>query len=329
MKSTALVALVFSLVGFMPTIGQTEEGSNLCPQIDCDCSTLPQPAWQDTCRSHEYTIKSNCVKNNNTPRDFCALHGPRAHPLPLVAEYPEVKVIPQEEIKGRHEKSKVFYETLHKEVDAIKRKMSALDFKGALQVVKLMDSHQGKLFFEERVLTASWFVYGEHDDATSAWKDYGKLSMPLADEMTAYGKELWTKYQTEVNANKQKAYKVLAFKILRLAGKEYEMAGHAYGGANRNKDAAAAWLQGAEVSKVLLSAKQESKADPSHVTFYRYQAASRLHRASYYYGIDQRKSDALEALSIAQEISPSGGLDDLIASENSQMEKGGLLELVQ
>lgn len=327
MKSTVIAALIVSLV-FLPAMAQTEEDSDLCPKIDCDCSALPQPAWQDTCQAHEYTIKRNCVKNNNTPRDFCALHGPRAKPLPLVAEYPEVKVIQEEDIKNRYEKSMSFYDTLHKEMDAIKRKVSALDFKGALQVINLLDSHQEKLFFEERVLTASWFVYGQHNDASSAWKDYGKRSVPLAEEIFVYGNELWAKYQAETDANKQKAYRVLAFKMLRLAGKEYEMAGHAYGGANRNKDAAAAWLQGAEVSKALLSAKRESKADVSHITFYQYQAASRLHRASYYFGIDQRKSDALEALTIAQEISPSGGLNDLIASETSQMEKG-LLDLLQ
>lgn len=328
-KTIVFALMITGVLGFSSYGMAAQDGANnICPAVNCDCSALPDSAWQDTCRAHEYSIKNKCVKNNGVPQDFCALHGPRAKPLPLVADFSEVKVVPQTELKERHEKAMEFYNTLNLEVDSIKRKVSALDFKSALNILKMLDSHQDKIFVEQRTLTSSWFVYDMHDDASSAWKQYGKASEGLGEEIFAFGRELWAKYEAEPNDTKKKAYKVLAFKTLRAAGKEFEMAGHAYGGGNSNRAAAQAWRSGADVSKAMMKAKLESQSEKSHVTFYQFQAASRLHRASYYFGLDERKSDALEALSIAQEIAPNTGLNDLIASENQQQEKG-LLQMIQ
>jgi len=327
MKIKAIVLVLCSL-GVLAPIAGNVLAQDSCPAINCDCGGLPEASWQDTCRAHEYSIKNKCAKHNGVPQDFCGLHGLKATPLPLVSEYPEVKIVPKDELDGRHEKVMEFFNTLNLEIDSIKRKVSALDFKNALKIVKMLDSHQDKMFLEQRTLTSSWFVYGDHGEATAAWKKYAKASEGLSEEIFAYGRELWSKYEVETNETKKKAFKVLAFKTLRAAGKEFEMAGHAYGASNANKAAALAWKSGSEVSKALMEAKRASKSDISHVTFYQYQAASRLHRASYYFGLDERKTDALEALSVAQDIAPNRELDDLIASEAQQQQKG-LLQIIQ
>jgi len=299
----------------MAAYGQKTE---ICPQIDCDCGTLPSEQWQTACSSHERQIKQRCAGNNNVPLDFCSVHGPAATPLPLALKFTEVSVLPEAELDREHKSAANFYSSVYQDLTTMKTKVSALRFKEALSLAKNIDHNIESLFALQRRVTMSWLVYEKSSDAVSAWRNYADDSEEMAQELYDYGQELWGKYSEANNDAAKKAYKVLTFKILRNAGKGYEMAAYGYSGGERSKKAAEVWMEAANVSKTVLAAKKESNADSSHINFYQYQVASRLHRASYHYAIDSENSEALKVLTLAQEVVPQNNLAALIKVEEEK-----------
>ncbi|WP_075188013.1 hypothetical protein [Teredinibacter haidensis] len=321
-----------TLLAFITGIGivlsaAAQEGE-VCPLINCDCSSLPSDSWKQTCRTHEQVIKERCAVNGNTPTDFCSLHGPSASPLPLAMKFSDMEVLAEEGLEDTHKETVALYLAIRSDLSSVKVKLSNLQFKNAVVMVKDIDNNVDSLFSAQRQLTMSWLVYEQEKEAVAGWRTYAEESLAMAEDQFAFGAQLWTQYQAADHEGKKKAYKVLALKLMRIAGKSFEVAGYSYAGGDRSKDAAKAWARGAEVSKALMVAKQESGADISHVNFYRYQAASRLHRASYYWAVDQKVEDALAALTLANEISPATELVELLANDDAQ-EESGVIQLVQ
>jgi|GEM_PF-1006716 len=294
------------------TVAQAAE---ICPKIDCDCATLPEGAWQNSCVSHEKNIKARCAKNMNQPTDFCSLHGPAAFPLPLALKLSNIEVVPQETIKSLYSQSGSLYLSLHSDLDSVKAKVSNLNFKAALELLAVMDQNIDNLFDSQRQVTTSWLVYEEEGKAVSAWRTFADDSLDVAGKLFGYGSELWKKYQTGDDPSTKKAYRIISFKVLRMAGKAYEAAGYSYSGGDKNKKAAKAWGTSARVSQRILEAKRESNGSESHVNFYQYQAAARLHRASFYWAVERKSKDALKALTKANDFAPIEGFVNIIEEQ--------------
>ena len=314
-------------ITILPLVVSAE--SEQCPAIDCDCGSLPREAWIETCKAHELDIKANCVANGNTPADYCSLHGPSAKPLPLAMDFAETTVLVEEELSVKAAEIEALYKASFTDLASMKLKVSSLQFKEALALLKSLDSNADALFSLQRQVTTSWLVYENVGEATSAWRDYAGSSSDIAVKYFAYAEELWGKYSNTTNPAVKKAHKVMAFRLLRIAGKTFEMSAYAYAGADKNKNAAKTWSQASDVSKVILAAKQESGAAVSHINYYRYQTAARLHRASYYWAVEGKQNDALKTLTDARDISPMDELSELIALEESQEEDSVVDRLLQ
>ncbi|SMF64321.1 hypothetical protein SAMN02745866_04144 [Alteromonadaceae bacterium Bs31] len=314
MKTLRLLILAGSLLAWMHVQAQVSE---ICPAVACDCGSLPLPEWKATCADFEKAIKKSCAANGNSPIDYCSIHGPSAKPLPLAVTFSNLAVLSLAGVEAKHSSVAVLYWSVHKDIDTLKKKVSALFFKEGLELVSVMDRNIDTLFDTQRQVTMSWLVYEQEKEATAAWKMYSDDTLKMSDNLAEYGDELWQAYKVTENPGAKKAYKILAFKVWRLSGKAYEMSAYAYSGSDKNKNAASAWAKGADVAKSILNAKQETKAKPSHINFYRYQAASRLHRASYHFALLENSEDALQMLSQASEISPGNELLALIAKEEN------------
>ncbi|WP_185236244.1 hypothetical protein [Teredinibacter franksiae] len=303
------------------------QSSSVCPAVNCDCGSLQNQAWQELCITHETKIKKKCAANSNTPIDFCSVHGPSAKPLPFTLKYTDIQMLPQESIKASDQLIMESYSQIDADLKHIKSRVDNLYFKESIALIKALEGKIEGLFSSQRQVTASWAANDSDGKAVGAWRRYAENTEKLAEAEYAFGKALWEQYQ-KADSNLKKAYRVVGFKVLRMAGESYEMAGLSYSGGEKNKSAAEAWISGAEVAKSILEAKKESDANASHVDFYQYQAASRLHRAGYHWALANKEKDALEALTAAQEIAPEAELEALIASETAKTE-GDLFQLLQ
>ncbi|SMF64328.1 hypothetical protein SAMN02745866_04145 [Alteromonadaceae bacterium Bs31] len=307
-----------ALTGVLLAVQAFAQKAEVCPAISCDCGSLPKPEWQATCEDHETKIKKNCAANANTPADYCSLHGPSAKPLPLAIEFSNISVISEQDLPQQSAKVSQLYSASDNAIKLLKAKLSSYYFKEGLAVSKELDATFDELFDAQRAVTMSWLLHEEEKEALSAWRSYSERSLERAEILSAYSAELWNNYLVEKNGAAKKAYKVLAFKVWRVAGKAYEMSAYAFSGADKSEQAAEAWLSGAGVSQAVLEAKQASQAKASHINFYKYQAASRLHRASYYFALEGEAEDALKTLAMANDVSPGNELAALIALEEDQ-----------
>lgn len=329
MRITTYCASVVAGILWLP-LAQAQEPAQpqvqeICPQINCDCGSLPIEGWQVVCRTHESKIKASCAANNNTPTAYCSLHGPSASPLPMAIHFSEVMVLPQEAIENLHKNAATMYWSVHSDLSSLKAKTSSAHFREALDLLKIMDRNLDTMFEQQRQVTISWLVYENEDEAAGAWKKYADDSRDMAEDLFAYGQELWQKYQSNTVEATRNAYKVMGFRTLRLSGKAFEMAAYAYAGSDQNKAAARAWSRGSEVSKAIMEGKRESEANSSHVSFYQHQAAARLQRASYHWALEEDSSNATEALMSAQAITPG---DDALKAVIEQEESAEAQEVV-
>ncbi len=304
--------------GMFASISLHAEVSEVCPAISCDCTSLPKAEWQATCADHEKQIKKRCAANKNKPMDYCSIHGPMGTPLPLAMRFTNVAVLPEKDVTAAHKSLDGMYASVHADLATMKKKASSLSFKEALQLAKTLDETINRIFETERQVAMSWLVYEQQKDAVGAWRSYAGDSLDMAEQFTEFADEMWQAYGSENHDGAKKAYKILAFKVWRLAGKAHEMSAYSYAGANKSKKAAKAWSLAADISKVVLAAKQSSKAKLSHINFYRFQAASRLHRASYHFSVTGDSEEALKMLSAANDVSPGDELLALIELEENQ-----------
>ncbi len=291
--------------------------AEICPAVACDCGSLPKSEWKATCQDYELAIKKKCAANNDRPVDYCSIHGPSARPLPLAVKLADIAVMNPDEIKQLHMGMEQVYKTAHWDLKRFKAMISTVYFKEGLAIAKELDSNIDSMFSTQRTVAVGWHVEGKDRQAIAAWKNYSEQSELLANSLADYADQLWQKHNVEVDASAKKGYKVIAFKTWRMAGKVYEMAAYAYSGAEKNQKAAQTWAKGANVAQALLNAKREINAKASHINYFQHQAASRLHRASYYFSLDGKGEQALSTLAQANDISPSKELLALIELEDA------------
>ena len=106
-----------------------------------------------------------------------------------------------------------------------------------------------------------------------------------------------------------------------MSGKSYEHAGYAYGRAKKYADAAKQWEKSAEVS-VTLAAIDNASGGAKSSEFSEYQAAARLHRASYYWISANKTDDASESLKESQKYVGRQGREGLELLVNNDDDSG-------
>lgn len=319
MRNTLIVLVVAGLLG---TTLQAVADQQSCPAVNCDCTSLPREAWQDYCYAHELRIKKSCVANNNVPNEYCSLHGPGATPLPLALKAAESPVLSKDIIPEAQQNLVKQFRAMDSEISLLRNKVSSLWFAESINILKKMDETLDQLYQQQIRVSSSWLVYEDEGEARSTWNEFAKSSEPLAEIWREYGDLVWDMYLKEASPQAKQAYRVIAFRVIRLSGKAYEMAATGFGHTGKFKRAAKTWSVAADVAKVVMQHKTESGAPASHVTFYSYQASSRLHRATYYWALEANEDNVLQALAQAQELS---GKDDmhqlLIAAEERKDEE--------
>lgn len=264
------------------------------------------------------------MANNNVPREYCSLHGPAAKPLPLAISTEDVGVVDRAGIASAQQQVSNLLKAMEGDISLLRNKVSSLWFADSIEILKKIDGNMDTLYATQRQIDASWKVFQEVDEAKDSWSDFAKGTEPLAEIWREYGSQLWEMYEQEASPQAKTAYKVIAFRVMRLSGKSYEMAAVGNGRAGKFRKSAKLWTQAAQESQVVMERKFSSGAKTSHVAFYRYQASSRLNRASYYWALDNNEGNVLEALAQAQKLSGQEEMRTLLVAEEQEDDSSGV-----
>ncbi|HEY7772365.1 MAG TPA: hypothetical protein VIC26_04235 [Marinagarivorans sp.] len=264
-------------------------------------------SWQQKCLAAEREIKAICADNDGKPTQYCGLQGPDASPVAILSPRPEVPSITLQTLTQHNRQVVMLLWSVKDDLDNVRYREERAFYGDALQVHKLLDKNIERLY-----LTQYKAAEGERQrkgdaEAQALWRDYRLELADVLKEFEAYGEMLWGKFNNADTDKGQKAYRLLAMRILRSASQLSEHVASAYAGEGDNKAAALAWQRSARVAQNLVTKEQASEDNPKHLAYYRFQTAARWNRASYYWleskdeAQAEATAEAAEAAVLAQE----------------------------
>lgn len=277
-------------------------GAEQCPAINCDCSSLVNEKWVQVCQSHETRIKKACVDNANTPKDYCAVHGLKARPLPLAMVLSVPKLDKTVQLSELTDKVAALYWAIHADSLAAVKAYEEQNYPRTVQILQLVDANIDNLFEYQQKLDKYHRAAGEQKAAGEVWQKASAETLAFSEKLEKFGLTLSAGIDDADTAKLKKIHSVLAQKALRMAGKGFEQSGYAFGQTARHDKAAAAWREGADIAVKLSELERASGVAPSSIKFTEFMAASRLHRASYHWMQDKEFDNSLNGLRESQQF---------------------------
>lgn len=320
MNRLFLIVLVFSFFGVSSAIAAEQ-----CPAINCDCASLPNQNWVSTCRTHESRIKSACVANSNTPKDYCSIHGLNAKPLPLAMKLSSSSFDASVDADVLKEKISSLYWAIESNTTKVMEGVERKRYGRSLKILKLIDSNIDTVFELEQQLTAVFYERKDKKKVRAAWKKYAKDTNEFSANLKDLGSGIYAKLASAETDKQKKIFSILAQKTLRMAGKGFEHSGYAYGKIRKHKQSARTWSLAADVAKNLASINKELGAKKNNVRYAEFQAAARLHRASYHWVVNENTEDSIAVLKDSQSYlghEAQKNLDALLHAESEREDAG-------
>lgn len=297
-----LCGILSAATTYAPSIAAEEVA---CPKVNCDCSALEAPKWRESCLAAEQQAKAACVANGGEPARYCSLHGPEATPVALSTEFPTIDDDSLKSAKLYKRQAVMLLWSVNDDLVNTRNREEKGAFGEALQVHKLLEANVDRLFAQQYRAAESERSRNDTTSAIGIWQDYRKDITDTLVEFEAYSDVLWDRFKrAEEGSRDQKAYRLLAMRMLRTTSNVAEHLALARTGEGQAKEAAAAWQQAANIAQKLIERELESSANAQHLAYYQNQAAARWNRASYYWVSAKEELRAEQALASASALLP-------------------------
>lgn len=299
----------FSLLGVLAlALSMPSFGAESCANISCDCDSLPSDAWKSVCTRKQTSLVEQCQQTQGIDFGYCSIHGPAATRLPLALNL-ETTEEQSNSIKLLNYKFAAVYWSMYKDLDFIEAKVDTEQYAMADQRLNVLQANTEHLFNIQKQVVKLLEESANDSEIEKSWRSYSEDTASVTEKLLAYGDKLMV---SASQSGDEKAARALASRIVGSAGDLYEQVGYSYSQGARHKLAAEAWKQSANISSLLLS-MAEKAGDADDIKYYRYQAATRLHRASYNWAIGIEDENARKALAESQiYMDDSSQLDSLV-----------------
>lgn len=273
------------LIGlFLPlfSVPAISADSKQCPVVNCDCGAISDAQWRSHCVSREKKVIEDCIANQGNPKSYCGLHGPAAFPVATSLQPDKKSLVIEDNDPAIIEKLIATQNwSLDESFNILKSRESAKQYGDAVKMAGLLERDLERLYQLHRQADAV-YKQQERDDVSKVTDAFALAMTDRAKALREYAAKLWQSAASADSDKNQKAQRVLAFRVSRLAATVYEYSGELYSLAGSSIRSAELWQAAAEVSQILRHWEQETENKLQHVTFYQAQAASRLHRATYH-----------------------------------------------
>lgn len=285
----SIAGLIFSVMGAV-AYGQT-----LCPAIDCDCAAMPDEKWQGICLAHERAIKQECVTHNDTPQNYCRLHGPLGKPIAVstkASELPELKSLSSDDIKSKEKMAQTSQWSIQQDFVTATEYQKEGSIKKAYQISNILESNAQRLFLLQREAVHGWATSENVNRArelaqkySTQWGEFSKSLEEFSDALLTHAN------QTDDELSSQQ-YQKMGFKVARFAATVLEYSAFVQVEADMQKEVAGVWQQAASVSEQLVNRAVAVGLDDKYVKYYREQASARWHRATYHWLLSQQEQES-------------------------------------
>lgn len=309
MTSSAVFA---SLMTLFISLSSVYVAAGTCAKLNCDCDRIPNAPLKMGCNTHERALRESCPDGTKDVRAYCAIHGPEAFPVAISLDTAEQP--PSLDVDSSNRKIASLYWSVRQDANFSKAAFDKGDYSEATAIITIASRNIASLFKAQLSVVQAWKVENRDKQEQGAWKDYSPDTYDLAKHWLAYenkiGSELENSRQVYLNQRdddkalvKYEALLGLYENVSRLTGELFEQTGFAYGRADRPQSAANAWKQAAELSAELMVVLSQTNINDDKVDELKNITASRLHRATYYWLLDNDGKDdearALEAIEFA------------------------------
>lgn len=263
-----------------------------CGNISCDCAALPSASWTSMCSNKQQLLRKNCEKVAAAELGYCSIHGPAANRIPIKLNLSQTSEEQTNSIKLLNYKFAAIFWAMYKDLDFIEKAIEEQQYAIAEKRLHILQANSESLFGIQKNMVQLLGESKNSAETEKSWRNYSEDT----DSVT----ELLEKYADNLLANgKNKVSRDLAINMMEAAANLYEQVGYAYSQGIRHKLAAQAWKKSADIASLLLT-MTEATGDSKTTDLYRYQAATRLHRASYNWSLGIDDKNAISTLQEAQ-----------------------------
>lgn len=265
-----------------------------CPQISCDCESIPDKTWQSECLSEQRQLNEACAAGGGT--GFCRVSGLDVGSQDLLLGKMQGQPITSE--RSAIEQGQLLAWAVREANTLAQSLQEKGDWRGALAQRKREGQGRHELYQLAANLSN---YYDAHADSKGRKTLYASLigrDVEDAKQAAAAAEKLWQSLSGDAAATVA-VKRALAQKMLRNASDSQALSADAARRDANPERSAHLWRLSAEYSATLLQWKREGGSSAKVLAFYRQRAAARWYQAGLMALIDE---DA-EAASLARQQS--------------------------
>ncbi|MFL0809727.1 MAG: hypothetical protein K6L76_04875 [Agarilytica sp.] len=311
-----------SLIASLVVLGLTHSAfaADQCATVSCDCDNLPSESWVQTCKNQESRIIADCVKNKVKDLNelgYCSLHGPGANRLPLALNLKAAEAQPVEDIPKLNNSIAALYWSIIKDFDSFESSVERAQYKNARLKLRTLNSNVDQLFQFQKTVGTSLSEDGKENLAQLAWRDFSADTLSFGSDFYIRAESILNSYDEISDENQREEFREIGLKLMDLSGKVFEQVGVSYANGMRHKHAGKAWKNASKASSIIMA----HSANRSQNEYYRFQAASRLHRASYHWVVGTGRGGAEESLAESQKFMDDGSSISGLVEEERRLKQ--------
>lgn len=278
------------------SFSEERKGDVECAAISCDCNTLPSNSWKSLCVKKENSLKADCKNPATKALGYCSIHGPSANRIPITLNISTTSEEQSNSFKVLHYKFAAIYWSIYKDMGFIEVAVEEQQFAMAEERLHILQTNSNNLFDIQKQLTALLKESHNSPQLKKSWNTYSKDIETVGHRLNDYADTLLANF---AKSKHQEKYQQLALNLTETAGDLFEQVGYSYYKGKHYQKAAKAWKKSADIASFMISQATKHN-DLQQAEFYRYQAATRLHRASYNWTLAVNQKNAHSTLIEAQ-----------------------------
>ncbi len=264
-----------------------------CPLVDCDCSALVVGEWRKDCRDQEKDLVKACVANKGKPTSYCRLQGLDAFPVALSVKPKQHDTLDRAGIRAAEKQIESLNWSARQDLQMTAELEQRQEYAAALGLYKGREKSLAKAHRLRQQIAQSHAALKDEEAAIDFWRDVTKASRSngLNEELGEI-EALWSAWQSQQLSGEQKrGIQLLALRKLRNLGNDTERLADAYSRSRQIERAAQHWQRAADMAEQLSGWMKQVKGKPTHIRYFRNQAAARWHKAALFWVQTQTGAD--------------------------------------
>lgn len=275
---------IFYVFSFLSLYISSLAVANVCPAVNCDCSSLPSENWQMACVQYESILKDQCASNEGNPTNYCAIHGAAAFPVALSFKpIPMSAPLPSKEDEFGRKLDMTLW-SLETDMELANSRLKSYSLAQVFEALKIIDANI-ETVFSIRQSEDDFFV--AEDKSLSLrqkkWEVFAEIISGYQLSLDDFSQQLFTLYKQAEKEKLKRSFGSLAVKSLRVSGKLREMLAIVYHESGNDELSAKNWTAAGNDTSQLIAIQEKLEGKPEYLVYFQLLAATEFHRGSFHW----------------------------------------------